>query len=342
MKTMSGLSGTPTGPDPGDEPVADPQRSSSMETPFRVRRLGGNLGAEVSGIDLTRVLSEEEFDALYRTFVRYEVLVFRDQDVSLEQQMAFGLRFGELSIHPFSPNLDDKREVIVLDYSADNPPALTDQWHSDETFRAAPPKATILRARVVPEYGGDTLFCSMTAAYTGLSERMKEYIHGLDAVHDFKPWRPLFSTSPVHQERLRALERQFPNPSHPVVRIHPDSGRRVLNVNPQFTVRINGLKDEESSLILQYLYTRAHIPEYQLRIRWQPNTIVIWDNRSVQHYAPHDYYPQRRTMDRVTVAGDAVTGVSGRYAPEAAPALPDGHAHKPPPGSKRPIREFER
>jgi taurine dioxygenase len=314
----------------------------SSQTPFRIRRLGGNLGAEVSDIDLTRPLGDREFEALYAAFVRYEVLVFRDQDVTLEQQLAFGQRFGDLSIHPFSPNLDDRREVIVLDYSADNPPALTDQWHSDETFRAEPPKATILRARVVPEYGGDTLFSSMTAAYTGLSERMKEYVHGLEALHDFKPWRPLFTSSAAHQEKLRALEQQFPNPWHPVVRIHPDSGRRLLNVNPQFTVRIKGLKEDESTLILQYLYSRAQVPEYQLRIRWQPNTIVIWDNRSVQHYAPHDYYPQRRTMDRVTVAGDAVTGVAGRYSPEDVLALPDGHAHRVPPGSKRPIREFER
>jgi len=336
--SMSGAAAKPVGP-PSDE---DAGQTGSAQWPFQLRRMGGNLGAEVSGLDLRRPLGNREFDALYAAFVRHEVLVFRDQGVTLEQQMTFARRFGDLSIHPFSPNLDDKREVIVLDYSADNPPALTDQWHSDETFRAAPPKATVLRARVVPEYGGDTLFCSMTAAYVGLSERMKQYIHGLDAVHDFKPWRPLFSDSPAHQEKLRAIERQFPNPLHPVVRIHPDSGRRLLNVNAQFTVRINGLKEEESALILQYLYRRAHVPEYQLRVRWQPDTIVIWDNRSVQHYAPHDYYPQRRTMDRVTVAGEPVVGVNEPYSREEVAALPDGRAHKPRAGAKRPIREFER
>lgn len=337
--SMRGASAVPVASPADLENAAHPGPAGG---PLQLQRLGGNLGAEVSGVDLRGALSDQEFEALYAAFVRYEVLVFRDQDVTLDQQVAFARRFGELSIHPFSPNLDDKREVIVLDYSADNPPTLTDQWHSDETFRAAPPKATILRARVVPEYGGDTLFSSMTAAYAGLSERMKQYIHGLDAMHDFKPWRPLFSNSPVHQEKLQAIERQFPNPLHPVVRIHPDSGRRVLNVNAQFTVRINGLKEEESSLILQYLYRRAHVPEYQLRVRWQPHTIVIWDNRSVQHYAPHDYYPQRRTMDRVTVAGEAVVGVSGPYSPEEVPALPDGRAHELSAHAKRPIREFER
>ncbi len=314
-----------------------------MDDAMEILRLGGNIGAQVRGIDLRRPIAPATFDALQAAFVRHEVLVFREQDITLDQQMDFGRLFGELSIHPFSPNLDDKREVIVLDYTADNPPALTDQWHADETFRGAPPALTILRANVVPEYGGDTLFASMTAAYTGLSERMKRYIHGLEAVHDFKPWRPLFTSSESHQKKLRELETAFPNPSHPVVRIHPVTGRRLINVNAQFTTRINGVSAEESEMILQYLYGRAKVPEFQLRVKWQPHTVVMWDNRSVHHYAPHDYYPQRRSMSRVTVAGDAVRGVSGDYVPEEGVApLPDGHNVKPAAPGKRPTREFER
>lgn len=310
---------------------------------FEVVRIGGNIGAEIRGLDLSRPLSDEQFKSLEAAFVRHEVLVFRDQDITLEQQMEFGRRFGELSIHPFSPNLDDKREVIVLDYSADNPPALTDQWHADETFRVAPPMATILRAKVVPEFGGDTLFASMTAAYTGLSERMKQYIHGLEAVHDFKPWRHLFTSSEAHQAKLRELEREYPNPAHPLVRVHPVSGRRLINVNAQFTTKIKGLKDDESQMILQYLYSRAQIPEFQLRVKWQPHTVVMWDNRSTQHYAPHDYFPQRRTHNRVTVQGDPVVGVTGPYTQEeGVEPLPDGHGVKVAPPGKRPIREFER
>lgn len=321
--------------------TADASDSAGVE----VRRLGGNIGAEIGGVDLTRPLSPAQFAVIHDAFIRHEVVVFRDQDVTLEQQIAFGRLFGELSVHPFSPNLDDKREVIVLDYSADNPPALTDQWHSDETFRAAPPAATILRAKVVPAYGGDTLFSSMTAAYTGLSERMKRYIHGLEALHDFKPWRPLFTSSERHQAKLREIEAQFPNPWHPVVRLHPVSGRRILNVNPQFTVRLKGLKEDESATILKYLYDQAKVPEYQLRVRWEPHTIVMWDNRSVHHYAPHDYYPQRRTMERITIAGDPVIGVAGPYtAEEGVGPLPDGHATASTSASaaKRPTREFER
>ncbi len=310
---------------------------------FSLRRIGGNIGAEIGGLDLRQPLPEAQFQALHAAFVRHEVLVFRNQDITLDQQMDFARRFGALSIHPFSPNLDAQREVIVLDYSADNPPALTDQWHADETFRSAPPAATVLRANIVPEHGGDTLFASMTAAYTGLSDRMKQYIHGLEARHDFKPWRPLFTSSEAHQASLRKLEREFPNPSHPVVRVHPVSGRRVLNVNAQFTVAINGLKADESAMVLQYLYNRAQTPEFQMRVHWEPHTVVMWDNRSTQHYAPHDYYPQRRSMARVTVAGDAVQGVSGPYTPEEGVGpLPDGHQVKPAPSGKRPTREFER
>ena len=321
-------------------PAPDP---STAPGGLQVVRLGGNIGAEIRGLDLREPLAGQQFEALHAAFVKHEVLVFRGQDISLERQMAFGRMFGELSIHPFSPNLDDQREVIVLDYSAENPPALTDQWHADETFRVAPPSITILRSKVVPDHGGDTLFSSMTAAYTGLSERMKQYIHGLEAVHDFKPWRPLFTSSEAHQLKLRELERQFPNPSHPVVRIHPVTGRRALNVNAQFTVRINGLKEDESNMILQYLYSRAQIPEFQLRVKWEPHMVVMWDNRSTHHYAPHDYYPQRRTMNRVTIAGEAVQGVTGGYAPEqGVEPLPDGHNVKPAAGARRPIREFER
>ncbi|HVL55366.1 MAG TPA: TauD/TfdA family dioxygenase [Burkholderiaceae bacterium] len=288
---------------------------------LRVVPLNGFIGAEIDGLDLREPLTGAQADAIRAALVRYEVIVLRNQDITLEQQMAFGRQFGELSIHPFSPNLPDKPEVIVLDYSADNPPALTDVWHSDETFRAAPPMATILRAKVVPQRGGDTLFASMTAAYRGLSERMKRYLHGLHAQHDFKPFRALLAGSPQLRQRLRQLEDEYPNPSHPVVCVHPESGRRVLYVNPQFTLRICELDDDESDAILQFLFRQAQTPEYQLRVKWQPNTVVMWDNRAVQHYAVHDYYAQRRTMERVTIAGAAPIGVGGEYTAESAPAL---------------------
>lgn len=311
-------------------------------TGIAVRPINGFIGAELEGVDLRAPLTDAQFAVVHDALVRYEVIVMRDQAITLEQQMAFARRFGELSIHPFSPNLDDKPEVIVLDYSADNPPALTDVWHSDETFRINPPMGTVLRAKVVPEVGGDTLFSSMTAAYRGLSERMKRYIHGLECLHDFKPWRPLLS-KPEMRDTLAKLEAMYPNPWHPVVRVHPVSGRRILNVNPQFCVRIRDMKDDESRTLLDFLYRQATVPEYQLRVKWRPDTVVMWDNRSVHHYAPHDYYPQRRTMERVTVAGDVPVGVSGEYAPDPVPGngvVAPKHDGATRPGG--PKRQFEK
>ena len=302
--------------------------------------INGFIGAEIRGADLSR-LDDATFRQLHDALVQYEVIVLRDQArMTLDQQMAFGARFGPLSIHPFSPNLDSKPEVIVLDYSADHPAARTDIWHADETFRPNPPMVTMLRARIIPDRGGDTCFSSMTAAYRGLSQRMQQHIHGLLCQHDFKPFRSLFNNTPEHRRRLRELEDEFPNPWHPVVRVHPVSGKRAIYVNPQFSLRIRGLKDDESAALLNFLFLQAQVPEYQLRVKWQPDTVVVWDNRSLQHYAPHDYYPQRRSMERVTITGDIPVGVSGPYTPETIAG--NGMVNPTAPPKVPPKRQFER
>ena len=307
---------------------------------IQVSPINGFIGAEIHGADLSR-LDDAAFKVLHDALVQYEVIVLRDQQrMSLDDQMAFGARFGPLSIHPFSPNMEEKPEVIVLDYSADHPAARTDIWHADETFRPNPPIVTMLRGRVIPERGGDTCFASMTSAYRGLSERMQQYIHGLECLHDFRPFRSLFNNTPEHRRKLRALEDEFPNPWHPLVRVHPVSGRRAIYVNPQFSIRIRGLKDDESASLLNFLYQQAQVPEYQLRVKWQPDTVVVWDNRSVQHYAPHDYYPQRRSMERVTISGDIPINVAGPYAPETVAG--NGTVNPKEPPKKAPLRQFER
>ena len=186
---------------------------------------------------------------------------------------------------------------------------LTDIWHSDETFRAEPPMGTMLRALIVPEIGGDTMFASMSAAFEGLSDRMQHFVSGLQGVHDFKPFRQLFSGDAEGRRSLRDFEDRYPPAVHPVVRLHPASGRKVLFVNPQFTVAIAGMEETESRSLLDQLFRQAMVPEYQIRHHWRPNTLVFWDNRAVQHYAIHDYYPQRRKMERVTMKGDKPVGV---------------------------------
>jgi taurine dioxygenase len=286
-------------------------RTPSFRTDYtriEVCPLGVHLGAEIGGVDLGAALDAETFGEIRSALFEHQVIVLRGQRITFREQRAFAERFGELSVHPFSPNRGDNPEVIVLDYGADNPPALTDVWHADETFRATPPFATLLCAKVVPAVGGDTLFASMTAAWDGLSPRMQAHVEGLVAEHDFLPFRTLFGSDAESVARLRTIEDRFPKQWHPVVRVHPQTGRRLLYVNPQFVTRIVGLPAAESRLLLDYLYAQARVPEYQFRVRWEADMLVMWDNTAVQHYAVHDYYPQRRSMERVTVAGGPVDG----------------------------------
>lgn len=282
--------------------------ATQADTTLEIRPLKPNIGAEVRGVDLREPLEAPVIATLNHALAEHGVLVFRDQDITVEQQMVFGRRFGDLSVHPFSAHLAEHPEVIVLDYTADNPPSLTDIWHSDETFRAEPPMATMLHAKIVPELGGDTLFANMAAAYAGLSAPMQGLIDGLEAVHDFKPFRTLFTHSEAHRKKLHELEDLYPHVTHPVVRIHPVSGAKVLFVNPQFTLYIKGMKADESRALLDVLFRQASVPEYQLRLEWQRHTLALWDNRLVQHYAVHDYYPQRRRLERVTIKGDRPIG----------------------------------
>lgn len=272
----------------------------------KVVQKGAHLAAEIQGVDLTQSLDEETFNVIEDAFVEHELLVFQDQPISSEQQIEFAKRFGELSVHPFSPNSDETPELIIFDNDAENPPFSTDVWHTDETFRADPPMATMLHGLVIPEVGGDTMFASMTSAYEGLSDRMKQFISGLEAIHDFKPFRALFGSDEQSKADLRYYEDRYPPIVHPVIRKHPISGKPVLFVNPQFTIQIKGMGEVESRNLLTQLFDQAKIPEFQYRHHWAVDTVVIWDNRSTQHYAVHDYFPQRRKLDRVTIKGDTV------------------------------------
>jgi len=277
---------------------------ASPATDIMVRKVGAACGAEIEGTDLSNELDDATFAAVHDALIEHQVIVFRDQDISTEDQKAFGRRFGELTVHPFAPSDSEAPDLIVFDNDADNPPWGTDVWHSDETFRVEPPLGTILRALIVPDYGGDTLFASMAAAYEGLSDHMQHFVSGLEAIHDFKPFRQLFDDDAESRTRLRQFEDRYPPAVHPVVRTHPVSGRKALFVNPQFTIAIKGMDEAESRAILELLFHQAEIPEYQFRHHWKPNTLVFWDNRSVQHYAIHDYYPNRRKLERITIKGD--------------------------------------
>jgi taurine dioxygenase len=283
--------------------VAPGPTKTAAAAPFQVRRLGASLGAEILGVDLKAPMDDDAFAAFEAALVEHKVLAVRDQFLTTEQHVAFSRRFGELEVHPMRPQ-GQFPEILVLDNHKDNPVLSTDVWHSDTTFRKTPTRYTILRCEIMPEFGGDTLWANMEAAYDGLSDTFRTMISGLRAVHDFLNFRVLFKNTEEDRIKLHRMEDMFPNPSHPVVRTHPVTGRKSIYVNPQFTLRIEGFEPAESRAILDLLFAQARVPEYQFRIRWTPGTIVFWDNRSTQHYAANDYYPQRRRMERTAVVGD--------------------------------------
>ena len=319
----------------------DPHRGRPLTTEragVTVTRVGVNLGAEISGVDLRQPLSDAAFRVIEDALVEHALIIFRDQDITSDQLIGFGRRFGELTVHPFSPH--DEKAPVLIKFRNDetNPPFGTDVWHSDETFRAEPPMATVLCAKEVPAIGGDTMFVSMAAAFDGLSDRMKQLICGLEAIHDLKPFRTLFGDNEEERKNLQRFELLYPPQVHPVVRVHPASGRKVLFVNPQFTIAVKDMDERESRSLLDTLFQQALVPEYQFRHHWAPHTIAMWDNRSTQHYAVNDYYPQRRFMERVTIRGGPVTGVeradpaSVRKAKLLVPANVDRHGgHQPHP-----------
>lgn len=257
------------------------------------------IGAEISGVDLRDRLSTELVEELRRAFLDYKVLFFRDQDISSEDHLCFARHFGELEVHPFLPAASESPELVS--FAKDRETVGNENlWHSDVSWRVLPSLGSVLRARTVPRIGGDTLFADMNAAYECLDEATKERICDLRAVHDFTH---SFGRS-LDPETLRARQEEFPPAEHPVVRTHPETGRKLLYVNRVFTSHIVGMNPDESEELIVDLCRNATYPEYQCRFHWEPNSIAFWDNRAVQHYAVNDYWPQPRVMERATIIGD--------------------------------------
>ncbi|MDR6348777.1 taurine dioxygenase [Pantoea sp. SORGH_AS_0659] len=267
--------------------------------------LGPNIGAQVSDVDLSRPLSDAQFEQLYHGLLRHQVLFLRNQVITPEQQRALAIRFGDLHIHPVYPHAEGVEEIIVLDTHQDNPPD-NDNWHTDVTFIQTPPAIAILASKLLPESGGDTLWSTGIAAYEALSEPFKTLLNGLQAEHDFKKSFQEYKYRKTEEEHQRWQQAVAKNPAvqHPVIRTHPVSGRKALFVNEGFTTRLLGLSEKESDALLNFLFWHSAKPEFQVRWRWQENDVAIWDNRVTQHYANADYYPARRVMHRATVLGD--------------------------------------
>ncbi|MBT8389496.1 MAG: taurine dioxygenase [Altererythrobacter sp.] len=263
-----------------------------------VRPMTPAIGAEILNVDLGSENIGDSIPSIRAALLKHGVIFFRDQELTQEQHIAFARHFGELEVHPATPKDQPNPEVLRIAHGPKSR-GQENNWHSDVTWREEPSLGSILLAREVPDVGGDTLFANMHLAYERLSQQMKRFCEGLTAVHDI---------SRVFAKRLNKtpeeLHEKYPPMRHPVIRTHPETGERAVYVNNGFTSHIEGLSKEESVWLLDHLYKTAWDVEIQCRFRWQPGSIAFWDNRVCQHLAVSDYFPARRVMERVTIAGD--------------------------------------
>ncbi len=257
-----------------------------------IRPLTPAIGAEILGIDLGSTDIAARIPEIRAALLSHGVIFFREQDITTAQHIAFARAFGELEIHPATPKDQPNREVLRIEHGPKSR-GQENAWHSDVTWRDEPSLGSILLAREVPDCGGDTLFANMHLAYERLSDPMKTFCEGLTAVHDI---------ARVFAKRLgkrpEELHDTYPPMRHPVIRTHPETGERAIYVNTAFTSHIEGLAESESRWLLDHLFATAKDAEIQCRFRWQAGYRVC------QHFAASDYFPARRVMERVTIAGD--------------------------------------
>jgi len=275
---------------------------AQMPGSISIRPLNPVIGAELHGVDLRADLSDATIAFIQDALNEHQVIFFRDQNITPEQHLAFGRRFGELHVHPTVRGKPRSQwtEIMPVHADAETARIAGDKWHTDVSCDEKPPLASILHLTQVPDAGGDTLFSSMYAAFAALSQPMQQWLGTLTATHD---------GGPNYEDRARRNrednpDRVDPVAVHPVIATHPFTGRRALYVNSAFTVRINELTESESNALLAFLFVHVTRPEFQCRFKWRANSIAFWDNRAVQHYAVWDYYPAVRSGLRVTIRGD--------------------------------------
>jgi taurine dioxygenase len=254
------------------------------------------VGGEISGIDLTQRLSNPQVADLNQALADYLVIFFRDQPINHEQHKTLARHFGGIHIAPSTApwRVPGHPEVTIIHADKDSKFIAGEDWHSDMSCDPEPPMGSILYLHTVPEPGGDTVFSSMYAAYDALSDRMKAHLDGLTAMHD-----AIVGFGGITPEGMK-----LPRSSHPVVRTHPVTGRKALYVNRGFTTYIEGIPKEESAALLSYLFQHVQRPEFQCRFHWRPHSIAMWDNRSLQHSAIWDYFPNTRSGYRIQISGE--------------------------------------
>jgi taurine dioxygenase len=257
------------------------------------------LGAEITGIDLSKLLGNHQFQEVHDALMAHQVIFFSDQDISRDQHKDFGRRFGELHIHPSPSAPEGHPEILSIHADENSKRVAGERWHSDVSCDPEPPMGSVLHLRTVPEIGGDTLFASSYAAYDGLLDKIKAYLDCVVAIHD---------GGPRNRRQVmidgRADNRVFPCAELPLIHTHPVTGRKGIFVNPVFTVGIKDQPADEGAAILRFLYAHSNQPQFHVRFKWRPNSMAFWDNRCVQHIAMWDYFPQVRSSERVTIKGD--------------------------------------
>ena len=271
-----------------------------------VRLLSPTIGAEIRGLDCASDLSDEEIAAIRAVWLERLVVFFPDQHLDDETQIAFAGRFGELTeSHPVEPQVLERREVHSIESGKDR----TDFWHTDITFMQRPAMASMLRSIEVPDAGGDTMWSDTRAAYDALAEPLQRLCDGLSAYHYEQYYAQMVAEGHGNVWEGKKLTRLLPA-LHPVVRVHPETGRRNLFVNPKFTLRVVDFPEAQSDRLLRLLYDHMTDPRFVVRYHWSPGTLAFWDNRATMHYGIFDYEGERRVMHRVTLRGDAPTGVA--------------------------------
>ena len=268
-----------------------------------VAPVAGALGAEITGIDLARELTDESVREIRQAWLDHLVVFFRDQELDPEQFLAFARRIGDPVEYPFVPGIEGYPEIIAVTKLPHETTNFGGIWHSDTVYLERPPMATMLIAREVPPSGGDTMFASMYAAYDALSPELQRVLGGLRAVNS----SALAAVSKTREDRIRdggGDDTTEYLAEHPVIRTHPETGRKSIYVNVAHTARFAGMTEEESRPLLQYLFEHSVRPEFTCRFRWQVGSIALWDNRAAMHNPINDYHGYTRRMHRITLAGD--------------------------------------
>ncbi|MDA9648970.1 TauD/TfdA family dioxygenase [Alphaproteobacteria bacterium] len=276
--------------------------SNNLNKEITVKPYAPNIGGVVTGVDLSKDISDNELNFIKKAFYKFQVLFFQQQlEISPENHIKLGKSFGDLHIHPAAPKMKSFPEIFEIHTHKDSKISNgAENFHSDVSCDLEPPLGTMLQLHILPEYGGDTMFANMYLAYETLSKPMQSFLSGLRAFHESEH----FYRNRYEKQDELDTNKKYPSAVHPIVRTHPETKKKALYVNKFFTTRIEGLSKQESKLILNYLFSHCEKTEFQIRYRWNQNDMAFWDNRCTLHKALWDYHPMERKGRRVTIKGD--------------------------------------